>query len=184
MKIRISAVSAPALAAGLTAAMLAAAPALADTSYGQAQVLSSTPIYRVIESSQPERQCWEEEVVREVRSNPSSHSATPGILGAVIGGAVGNAVGHHKRNQQVGTLVGAILGGSIASDIVRRGERSQTVEYVDTVERCRTVHNTVQEEKLVGYDVRYSYNGAQYTVRLPEDPGTTLQVRVNVEPVF
>lgn len=156
----------------------------AQATYEEARVLSSTPIYHVVETTEPERQCWEEEVVREARSAPPSRSATPGILGAVIGGAVGNAVGNRKRNQQVGTVVGAILGGSIARDIVRNGERSQTVEYIDTVERCRTVHATYQEEKLVGYDVRYSYNGFENTVRMPQDPGATIRVRVNVEPVF
>lgn len=172
------------LPAVVTAACLPVAAAWADTMYEDARVLSSTPIYHVVETTQPERQCWEEEVVREARSEAPSRSATPGILGAVIGGAVGNAVGHRKRNQQVGTVIGAILGGSIARDIVRNGERRQTVEYIDTVERCRTVHTSFQEEKLVGYDVRYSYNGLENTVRLPQDPGATIRVRVNVEPVF
>lgn len=171
----------PTLAA---AALLTAAATRAQTTYEEAHVLSSTPIYHVVETTRPERQCWEEEVLREARSSAPSQSATPGILGAVIGGAVGNAVGNRKRNQQVGTVVGAILGGSIARDIVRRNDRSQTVEYVDTVERCRTVHTSHQEEKLVGYDVRYSYNGFENTVRLPQDPGATIRVRVNVEPVF
>ena len=161
-----------------------AAPASANTDYVEAEVLDATPIYRVIESERPERQCWEEEVVREVRHAPASRSATPGILGAVIGGAIGNAVGSRKRNQQVGAVVGAVLGGSIARDIVRNGERARSTEYIDTVERCRTVHTNYQEEKLVGYDVRYRYNGSQHVVRMPHDPGATLRLRVNVEPVF
>ncbi|MGA0805462.1 MAG: glycine zipper 2TM domain-containing protein [Pseudohongiellaceae bacterium] len=172
------------LPAFVTATILPAAAARADITYEEVPVLSSTPIYHVVESSRPERQCWEEEVVREARSTAPSRSATPGILGAVIGGAVGNAVGSRKRNQQVGTVVGAILGGSIARDIVYNREQGRTVEYIDTVERCRTVHTSYQEEKLVGYDVRYSYNGQENSVRLPQDPGATMRVRVNVEPVF
>lgn len=168
----------------LCAAIALAPAAGAATSYAEVDVLSSTPIYRVVETTEPSRQCWEEEVVREVRSEARNQSATPGILGAVIGGAVGNAVGHNKTNRRVGTVVGAILGGSIASDISRNNRRGDTVQYVDTVERCRTVHTSHQEEKLVGYDVRYSYNGAQFTVRLPDDPGATLRVRVDVEPVL
>lgn len=172
----------PVLAAALATAIVA--PAVANTDYVEAEVLASTPIYRVIENTRPQRQCWEEEVVREVRHAPASRSATPGILGAVIGGAIGNAVGSRKRNQQVGAVVGAVLGGSIARDIVRNGERVRHDEYIDTVERCRTVHTSYQEEKLVGYDVRYRYNGAQHVVRMPHDPGATLRLRVNVEPVF
>lgn len=170
----------------LLVAALGCLPAMsiqATTIYDEAEVLQSTPIYRIVETSSPSRECWEEEVVRTSRSR-GSESATSGILGAVIGGALGNAVGHHKSNKRVGTVVGAILGGSIAKDISRSNARNNDVQYVDTVERCRTVHNTRQEEKLVGYDVSYSYNGSQHTVRFPEDPGAFVKVRVNVEPVF
>jgi uncharacterized protein YcfJ len=147
--------------------------AQAATIYEEAEVLSSTP----------SRECWEEEVVRDARTYDRQRSATPGILGAVIGGALGNAVGHNKRNKQVGTVVGAILGGSIAGDISRTNANRQDVQYVDFVERCRTVHNVSQEEKLIGYDVSYSYNGSQHTVRLPEDPGNTVRVRIDIEAV-
>ena len=166
------------LASGLVAVSTSARAAV---TYDEARVLDSTPIYRVVESSSPREECWEEEIAHTERR--SGGSATPGILGAVIGGALGNAVGHHKRNKQVGTVVGAILGGSIGTDIGRnRNSRSDT--YYETVERCRTVYVNEQEEKLVGYDVRYSYNGSQHTVRLPEDPGSTVRVRVDVEPVL
>jgi uncharacterized protein YcfJ len=157
-------------------------PAMAAVTYDEARVLDSTPIYRVVETSSPREECWEEEIARTERRY-GGESATPSILGAVIGGAVGNAVGHRKRNQQVGTVVGAILGGSIGADIGRnRSSRSDT--YYETVEQCRTVYVNEQEEKLVGYDVRYSYNGSQHTVRMPEDPGSTVRVRVDVEPVL
>lgn len=157
-------------------------PAAAAVTYDEARVIDSTPIYRVVETSSPREECWEEEVARTERRY-GNQSATPSILGAVIGGAVGNAVGHHKRNRQVGTVVGAVLGGSIGADIGRnRSSRSDV--YYETVEQCRTVYVNEQEEKLVGYDVRYSYNGSQHTVRLPEDPGSTLRVRVDVEPVL
>jgi uncharacterized protein YcfJ len=79
--------------------------------------------------------------------------------------------------------VGAVIGGSIGSDI-GRNRSADSSYHTDTVERCRTVYTNVQEEKLVGYDVRYSYNGAQRTVRMPYDPGATVRVRVDVEPVF
>ncbi len=157
--------------------------ATAAVTYDEARVLDATPIYRVVETSSPREECWEEEIARTERRS-GRESATPSILGAVIGGAVGNAVGHRKRNQQVGTVVGAILGGSIGADIGRnRSSRSDTT-YYETVEQCRTVYVDEQEEKLVGYDVRYSYNGSQHTVRMPEDPGSTVRVRVDVEPVL
>jgi uncharacterized protein YcfJ len=156
----------------------------AATTYDEARVLDTTPIYRVVETSSPREECWEEDIARTERRSYGGESATPSILGAVIGGALGNAVGHHKRNQQVGTVVGAILGGSIGRDVGRNRDGRSDTTYIETVERCQTVFVNAQEEKLVGYDVRYSYNGSQHTVRMPEDPGSTVRVRVDVEPVL
>ena len=171
----------PALFSALAAGLFLSVPAQAQTSYHDAQVIESTAIYRVIETSVPSRQCWEEEVVRS-SSRHHYRSHTPGLLGAVIGGAIGNALGNHSSSQKVGTVVGALLGGSIARDFVE--SQSSPVVRLDTVERCETVQKYQQEEKLVGYDVLYRYNGADYTVRMPENPGPTVRVRVNVEPVI
>jgi uncharacterized protein YcfJ len=169
----------PALAIAMLSACATAQPGSYDA-YEQAPVLASTPVYQVMESQRPRQECWEEQVQYQAQA---PRSATPGLLGALIGGALGNAVGHHKSNKQVGTVVGAIIGGSIGSDIGRNRSGGSDY-YTDTVERCRTVYTNVQEEKLVGYDVRYSYNGVQRTVRMPYDPGTTVRVRVDVEPVY
>ncbi len=165
------------------AVLIATQPARAATSYDEADVIASTPIYRVVEISTPHEECWEEEVVRQdVRRH--DRSATPSLLGMVIGGALGNAVGNNNSARKVGTVVGAILGGSIAKDISRANDARRSTVYVETEERCRTVYNTREEEKLVGYDVSYRYNGIERTVRMPEDPGTTVRLRVDVEPVL
>jgi len=121
-------------------------------------------------------------VRQDVRRQDRSY--TPGLLGMVIGGALGNAVGNNSSSRKVGTVVGAVLGGSIARDVSRANDARNSTVYVETEERCRTVHRTHQEEKLVGYDVSYSYNGIERTVRMPEDPGATVRVRVDVEPVL
>jgi len=152
-----------------------------STSYYEADVLQSTAIYRMMETSTPRQECWlEEEVVRGSRSQ--YRSRTPNILGAVIGGAIGNAVGHNKSNRRVGTVVGAILGASVARDI-SYSNRSREVRY-ETVERCETVYESYLEDRLVGYDVLYSYNNREYTVRTQRDPGATIRIRVNIEPVL
>ena len=174
----------------LAVSMGLAGGAQAATAYEEALVLSSTPIYRSVANRSPSRECWQEEVVRQdYRGSNSRNSVTPNILGAVIGGALGNAVGSKKRNKQVGTVVGAILGGSIGSD-VGRSNRSRYDdnygygnEYVDVVQRWRTVQNVYHEERVIGYDVRYSYNGTEGMTRMSYDPGQTVRVRVNVVPV-
>ena len=162
--------------------VLASTGVFAQTSYENADVLQTTPIYRMIETEEPVQSCWEEEVVRG-QSRHHYRSNTPGLLGAVIGGAIGNAAGNHKSSQRVGAVVGAVLGHSIARDLTY-SDRRPSATYIDTVERCETVYDYHQEEKLVGYDVLYSYNDREYTVRMPRDPGPSVRVRVDVEPVF
>lgn len=167
-----------------SAALLAAHGAGAATQYDEADVTEVRPIYRIVEVSSPQEECWEEEVVRQEVRDRRDRSYTPGILGMVIGGALGNAVGNNSSSRKVGTVVGAVLGGSIARDIGRANDNRNSRVYVETEERCRTVYNTREEEKLVGYDVSYRYNGVERTVRMPEDPGATVRVRVDVEPVL
>jgi uncharacterized protein YcfJ len=48
------------------------------------------------------------------------------------------------------------------------------------VQRCGTVDTTRMQ--LQGYEVRYLYDGREYTTQLPYDPGTRLRVNVNVAP--
>lgn len=156
--------------------------AQAETTYEYADVVESTPIYRVVEISEPREQCWEEEIVVE-RYQRRQNSRTPVLVSTILGGAIGNAVGSNKSNQRVGAVLGAVLGHSIGRDIVRNRNQSgqQTIE---TVERCKTVYEAVQEERLVGYQVVYLYEGEERSVRTDSDPGDQIRVRVSIEPVL
>ena len=126
------------------------------------------------------------------------------VLGAVIGGAIGHQFGNSSGGRDRGTAVGAILGGLVGNNVENNGRNdsyyrdnnyrrasaySQQREYEDDerfpvtrdVQRCQTISDTRDEVR--GYDVRYSYHGREYNARLPYDPGSTLQVDVNVRPV-
>ncbi len=164
------------------AAVLPAKVLHAETSYDTAKVLSANPVYETVEISTPQEQCWEEEVAVDRYSNRKG-SGTPVLISTVIGGAIGNAVGHNKTNKRVGAVLGAMLGHSIGRDIMRQNERPDYREY-ETVQRCKTVYQQHEEERLVGYAVTYLYNGAEYSVRTDSDPGEEIQVRVNVQPVL
>ena len=54
------------------------------------------------------------------------------------------------------------------------------VPHEREVQRCGTVDTTRMQ--LQGYEVRYLYDGREYTTRLPYDPGTRLRVNVDVQP--
>lgn len=154
----------------------------AETSYEYAQVVESRPIYQVVEVSTPQEQCWEEEVAID-RYSDRSRSRTPLLVSSIIGGAIGNAVGHNKSNQRVGAVLGAMLGHSIGRDIISHREQPQIREY-QTVQRCETVYQQHEEERLVAYHVTYLYNGEEYSVRTDSDPGDRIRIRVSVQPVL
>ncbi len=163
-----------------TALAAFATPLLAESRFDYAEVIESTPIYRTVEVSVPREECWTEEVVSHRR--PHSQSNTPAILGTIIGGALGNAVGHDKSNKRVGAVVGAVLGHSIGRDIVAASSRGRVTE-VETVRQCETVYDSHDEERLLGYQVRYRYHDKDYSVRMDDDPGEFVRVRVDVQPV-
>lgn len=161
---------------------IASGQAFAETSYESVPVVESRAIYELVEISTPQEQCWEEDEVVERYGN-DGRSNTPVVVSTILGGAIGNAVGHNKSNRRVGAVLGAVLGHSIGRDIMRRNERPNSREY-QTIQRCETVYQQHEEERLVGYRVTYLYNGEEYSVRTNTDPGNEIRVRVSVQPVL
>lgn len=51
-------------------------------------------------------------------------------------------------------------------------------------ERCRAVPVEREFRRPIAYDVDYTYRGAKYRSRLPEDPGNRLRIRVSVMPAI
>lgn len=142
-----------------------------------AKVVDVDPIYKTVSHRVPERSCWTETVYEPVHKSGSYTSA---ILGTLIGGAIGNEVGHSNKNKKVGAVAGALLGASIARDY--KGSNTQTVARDNEV--CETRHRTEYEERLVGYNVAYRYQGRRYTTRMDRRPGDRIKVAVQVKPVY
>jgi uncharacterized protein YcfJ len=153
-----------------------------QTTYEYGDVIETRPVYQIVEISEPMEQCWEEEVVID-RYPSRSGSRTPVLVSTIIGGALGNAVGNGKSNKQIGAVVGALLGHSIGRDIVTDRNRSRNaVRDYETVQRCETAYEQFEEERLVGYQVTYLYNGEEYSVRTDSDPGDRIRLRVSIQP--
>lgn len=161
--------------------LLVSGTALAQSSYDTVAVISAQPVYQLTRIETPRERCVEEHVVIERRGQQAS--GTPIIVSTIIGGALGNAVGNNKSSRRVGAVLGAVLGNSVGRDIARQSQSSDTRDY-QTVERCETVFVSHEEERLLGYDVIYQFNGQQYSVRTEQDPGSQMKVRVEVQPVF
>ena len=56
------------------------------------------------------------------------------------------------------------------------------IRDIERVQRCEMAYELVEEERLVGYQVTYLYNGDEYSVRTETDPGDQIRLRVSVQP--
>jgi uncharacterized protein YcfJ len=146
-----------------------------------ARVTHVQPIYRFVEVSSPQRECYQEEVYRPSRSS-SDHGNN--AVGMIVGGALGGALGHNisRHHRDTATIAGAVIGSVIGHDVVgkRHRERHYSQGYE---ERCHTVTERRNEERIDGYRVTYRYQGEIFTTRMDHDPGDRIQVRIRVTPV-
>jgi uncharacterized protein YcfJ len=169
------------------AAILASASAFAyqGPEYDTADVVSVDPIIEQISEPIDREVCWSEPVTyREPVRRPRSNSGA--VLGAIVGGVIGNQFGSgHGRD--AATVAGAALGYSVARDEQRRNDRyygRYSERVVRTEERrCRIETDYREEERVLGYDVAYRYNGRVYHTRTDSHPGDTIRVRVDIEAV-
>ncbi len=153
-----------ALRAAVLATLASVAGAAFATEYGT--VVSATPVTAQVPV--PQSQCTEQQA--EVQRPPSGGGA---LLGAIVGGAVGNAVGS-GFGRAAATGLGLVAGSVIGNNV----EAANTPPVPTTLRSCRTV--TGYENRLVGYDVVYDYNGMRYAARLAQAPGPTLALNVGV----
>lgn len=163
--------------AGVSATAMAGGRYGEDRYYDYAPVLRADPITEIVQVDDPHKVCWTEEVTYHRRIHRGT--ATPEIVGGIIGGVVGNQFGH-GRGKGIATIAGALLGGSIAHDVKRDRAYGYT-SYSEPVRRCKVEHDYHDEETVVGYDVKYRYNGKIYHTRMDRDPGNTVRVRVHLD---
>ena len=144
--------------------------------YEYGTVIESVPIVEYVQVSVPREQCWEQDIVLD-QTGPNNGT----VIGAILGGAIGHAVGHKKSNKHVGTVVGAVLGGTVGHAI--GAENRHRSIYRGSEEVCRVYEEYQEEERIVGYQVRYRYNSGTYTTRTETDPGDTIKLRLAISPV-
>jgi uncharacterized protein YcfJ len=109
-----------------------------------------------------------------VDNQDSNRSATGAIVGGVAGALLGSQIGGGSGNKAataVGGIAGAVVGDRVANPTSNQPRTEQ-------VQRCRDVQTS--REVIKGYNVKYRYDGRDYTTTLPYKPGATIRVRVNV----
>lgn len=137
------------------------------TEYGR--VVSSTPVAARFEV--PSSQCQDQPQL--VQARPSGGGA---VLGAVIGAAIGNSVGA-GAGRAAATGLGFVAGAAL-------GDQAEAAQLPPREVTVRTCHTTMgYEERVIGYDVVYDYQGQRYSTRLARDPGQRIALNVQVTPV-
>lgn len=129
------------------------------------KVISSVQVIQQV--SVPRQVCTQEQVA--VQQNKSGAGAA---MGAIAGGVLGNQIGGGS-GRAAATALG-IFGGAIVGNNIEGAPPAQ----MQTVQNCTT--QNVMENRVMGYNVTYEFNGKQYSVQLPRDPGPT--IRLNVTP--
>ena len=165
---------------------LLAAPATAgkgryaeEPYYDYAKVIKVKEITEVVQVDYPREVCWTEQVSYQV-PGPAPTSYTPEIIGGIVGGAIGNQFGSGS-GRKVATVAGVLLGGSVAHDIKNRHRHRHTV--TEPVRRCEIRHEYHDEERVVGYRVKYRYHGRVYRTRTEHHHGDRIRVQVHVAAV-
>lgn len=148
----------------LPLALVAASGSALATEYGS--VISSTPVYGQV--AVPQQQCWDEQQV--VRQGGTGAGA---LAGAIIGGVAGNAIGA-GMGRAAATGLGVVLGAAVGD----QAEANAHPPMANTVRRCQTVSQ--YENRPVGYDVVYEYNGQRYNTRMAQPPGD--RIALNISP--
>lgn len=149
----------------LTTAMLGCTALMPGVVVAQeiGQVLSRSPVYQQV--LVPRQTCTQVPVAQN-----APNSGAGALMGAIAGGAMGHAIGEGS-GRALATVIG-IVGGAMAGDRIE----GPSATWSQNQTHCST--QNVYENRLVGYNVVYEYAGKQYTVQLPQDPGTTIPLQV------
>ena len=159
--------------AGTAAQGGADSAAMAGTKY--AKVVSVDPIRNTVNNP---RQVCKDEVVSHTAPPRDQHQIAGTAIGAVAGGLLGHMVGGGKGNT-LATVAGAVGGGYAGNRIEASRQQGQVSSSVER--HCSTANSS--STKIVGYDVRYEFNGVTRTVRMDHDPGDRVQVQEGVTAV-
>ncbi|AWF80626.1 hypothetical protein BTJ40_07270 [Microbulbifer sp. A4B17] len=170
---------------GLSSTANAGPRGYAADGYDYARVTEVTPIYTDVQVVTPTTQCRDEQVAYR---EPASPTGT--LVGGLIGAAVGNNLGghghrgrhhyHRSHNRGGATIAGALVGALVGNQI----SRANAPVYYATESRCHIVDEYSTRRELVGYDVRYRYNGQVYLTRTDHHPGDRIRVHVAVSPAL
>ena len=166
----------------LPAAAVNAGGHASSSYYVSAPVVSVSPITTERTISHPVRQCTRQSSYadhgdyRYERRHRNENLFLPGLFGGIVGGLIGNQFGGGSGKKAL-TIAGALAGSSIARDAARRNHETSRPTEV-----CHTTYRTEVVRDVNAYDVTYEYAGQLFEKRMNEHPGSSVRVRVALEP--
>lgn len=143
----------------------------------RARVVQVEPIYEMHKVKVVERiKCRPEHPkMKQGRQDAAVETLVGGAIGGLIGNQLAND-GHHAPATAAGAIVGAVVGHEIGKNQAPAHRASHRRE------RCKEVVRYREENRLVGYRVKYRYHGKTYWTRTKHHPGKYLDVQVKVRP--
>jgi uncharacterized protein YcfJ len=137
-----------------------------------ATVIGTDPVRETSTVSTPRQVC--EDVVVQDRLPERDGNVGGTVAGAVIGGLVGSRIGD-GNGRKAATAAGAVAGGLIGNRVDRRHVGGQVVTRTDR--QCRTVSESSQSSRVVGYDVTFrNPDGTVGTRRMGSRPGSRIRM--------
>jgi len=138
--------------------------AFASQAAEYATVVSSTPVN--VPMTVAQRVCSNERQVV-----PAQQTGAGAVIGMIAGGVIGNSFGGGS-GRALATGVGAMTGAVVGNQIEANTAVAAGTEV--PVQRCQVVNTS--QQRTVGYDVMYEYQGQRYSTRVDHDPGSRLEV--------
>ena len=142
----------------------------------EARVIEAQPLYETVEVAYPVTECWTEKVAHY---KPRYGSYMAPVAGGIVGGVIGHQFGK-GRGKTAMTVAGTLLGASLGHGYKTSNHRQRPV--IEDVERCETIDHYEQQQRIVGYRVKYRYDGQTHYMETTEHPGKHLPVLVRVSP--
>lgn len=127
-----------------------------------ADVHQVTPVHQMVKKQ--EEVCTAVPVAHKAPVQDENRIAGT-VIGGVIGGLLGNQVGRGAGNKL--TTVAGAAGGAYAGNKIQQNMQDKD-SYTTTEQKCRLVDKAY--DTIVGYDVRYTLNGQENTVRMATPP--------------
>ena len=139
-----------------------------------ARVIFVKPIYKTVRLSRPQTRCVTHIPHQAGNAVVQNQSPDRLVMGGILGGLVGHELGN-DRNRAFTTMAGIVIGSAIANDMANTNYRSNNYRP-DHHQVCRQQTRFIEQQKIVGYKVKYRYRGQIFVTQTRHHPGQKISV--------